>query len=89
MEWPPALGLDWLKKWNLQVDWRKGLLKFPKREQVPGNRSHGVKKGPHKEVAAALRSELLQGMPQEYHDLVEVFSEEGMDKLLTDPQTVH
>lgn len=80
MEWPPVLGLAWLKKWNLQVDWRKGLLKFPKREQVLGNSSHGARKEPHREVAA-FRRELLQGIPQEYHDLVEVFSEGGLDKL--------
>lgn len=29
MERPLVLGLAWLKRWNPQVDWRKGLLKFP------------------------------------------------------------
>lgn len=44
------LGLDLLKKWNPQVDWRKGLLKFPARGKTPCTTECKPQKDPGKKL---------------------------------------
>lgn len=51
------LGLNWLKKWNPRVDWRKGLLKFPVWGKTPCSTERKPQKDPWQEISAAMRGE--------------------------------
>lgn len=63
------------------MNWKEGLLKFPRGEPATHDGSHEQGDKPNKEAAAASKDELLQGIPQEYQDLAKVFSEMSSNEL--------
>lgn len=75
------LRADMAKVMEPTGELERGMSEIPKGGPSSCGGSHKAGDRPSREAAAVLKGELPQGIPQEYWDLDEVFSEMGSDKL--------